>query len=188
MDLIIAGKGPSAADFDWPDIPIMGVSGGYEYVPYMDHWVSLDKPMHFPQWLTDSERFNKHVPNNKFAPYWRKYPRVCEWEYEVGNLPTFSVLQLGTPEPGPFVTGPLPRNYSLLFAVQVAPRLGFDRLIFIGCDLLDNELHPIADVLKLWHPLARKAGIEWLNASRMSILGEWMPQWMPQNQGVCIGS
>jgi hypothetical protein len=179
--LIIAGRGTSSLLFDWSHymgIPVMGVSSGCYAVPEMHHFVSLDKPLHFHEWVTDSTRFTKHVPKNSFWPYWEKCPRAVAFEYIEQDLPTFG-------RTSPVVTGPI-RNHTLLAAVQVAARLGYTRNIFIGCDLLSPELYAIADVLKAWHPIAQNAGIEWLNASQISTLNEWMPKF--ENTGVLVGS
>lgn len=169
--IVIAGNGLSAyASAEWPGLPIMGISAGCLAVPEMRHFVSQDKPMHFPKWVTDSDQFDKHVPANKFADRWRKHPRVTVWPYEELGDPTFC------PD-SPIVSGPLPRNDSLLFGVQVAGCLGYRRLVFIGCDLIENERWAISDTLREWWPIAKAAGMEWLNASPLSTLKEWMPRY-----------
>lgn len=184
--LIIAGRGDSAAGFDWPKgIPIMGVSSGYMYVPEMQHWVSLDRPVNFPDWVVTSDRFDKHVARNKYFPFWSDYPRVVgheinlkltlngqtvDTEYEAKE-PSWEAGKPLTP------CGPMMRNHSLLFAVQVAAHLGYKRQIFIGVDLLQPELYEVSDVLKSWHADAQAHGIEWLCASDISTLNEWMPRW-----------
>lgn len=146
----------------------MAVSGGIHAVPHADHFVSLDKAMHFPDWLTGSTQIQKHVPINAFTSRWQMYPNVKTWEYIDAPDPSFT--------DGPCVAGPLPRNHSLLFAVQVAARLGFNRCLFVGCDLLDNESWAITDVLQTWWPPAKAAGIVWENASPISSLDAWMPR------------
>jgi hypothetical protein len=75
----------------------------------------------------------------------------------------------------PCVCGPQPRNHSLLFGVQVAHKLGFRRLIFIGVDFTEPGLYPINDVMKQWYWKIRDLGLEWENASPMSLMQEWMP-------------
>ena len=71
-------------------------------------------------------------------------------------------------------------NHSLLFATQVATKIGYRRLIFLGCDLIDNELHQIDDTLQRWHPYALEQGIVWENASPLSLLQAWMPDCMTE--------
>jgi len=169
--IILLGQGPSAELYDWDamDVPIMAVSGGYKFAPDITHFCTLDRPVCFPEWLQSSENFTKHIAGNKFAKRWSKYPRVRAWEYIDSRD-----VQFG-PD-GPIVGGPLPRNYSLFFAVQLAARLGYERLIFVGCDLLENELRPINNVMREWWPLAVEAGQEWVNASPLSTFCEWMPE------------
>lgn len=173
--LLICGAGLSIHTHDFPiEFPIMGISSGALHVPEMTHFVSCDRPVHFPQWLVDSDRFQKHVPLNKWAGHWEQYANVSTWPVSDGHFPLF----VGTPGfQGMALTqsGPLPRNHSLLFGVQVAAQLGYKSMHFIGCDLLEREHWPISDVLRSWYPLAREAGIEWVNLSPTSTLNEWMP-------------
>ena len=175
--IIIAGSGVSALQYAWPDddMPIMAVSSGYNVVPRINHFVTMDKVMHFPEWLTDSRRFYKHVPKLEHPSDWRKCPNVYFWPYADCADPTFNGEL-------PVSSGPLRktncddrRHNSMLLAVQIAPRLGFDRLLFIGCDLLDASMYPVSDVLCGWWPAAKAAGIEWVNLSPISTLCEWMP-------------
>ena len=104
------------------------------------------------------------------ARYWQQHPRVRVWPYGYDlEVPDFSGC-------GPVVRGPLPLNHSLLFSVQVAHRLGFTRLIFLGCDFTSQELYPIEAVLREWWPAAKDAGFIWENASPVSMLQAWMPR------------
>jgi hypothetical protein len=175
--LIIAGAGASAVNFSWPDgVPIMGISSGFHHVPRMDHFCTLDKVMCFPEWVTDSTRWCKHISNWRNAEEWLRLPRVRVWEYATGAEPNFGAE-------GPIRSGDLRKtnapdtwHFSMLFAVQLAPRLGFRRLVFIGCDLL-GPLVVVSDLLRRWHKPALAAGCEWLNASRISTLCEWMPDY-----------
>jgi len=151
----------------------MAVSGGYRDVPRMDHFVSLDKVMCFPEWLTNSTRFDKHVPDWKNSREWRACPRVRVWEYADSDEPNFA--------DGPIACGSLRKSNvdatwhnSLLFAAQLAPRLSFTRCVFIGVDLLGG-LAVVSDLLRMWHPQAIAHGLEWVNASPLSTLCEWMP-------------
>lgn len=174
--LIIAGSGPSAVNYEWPDgIDIMAVSSGYRHVPRMEHFVTLDKVMCFPEWVTDSTRWQKHVPDWKNEPEWRICPRVSTWLYGTGEHPNFAN------QTRPLASGLLKKSNvddtwhnSLLFAVQIAGCLGYKRCIFIGVDLL-GEMVKVSDYLHSWYPHAREAGIEWVNASPLSSLSEWMP-------------
>ena len=173
--IVIAGAGPSAVQHEWhSDVPIMAVSGGYRYVPRMDHFASLDKVMCFPEWMTNSTRCIKHVPDWSNESEWLKCPQVHSWQYEEGDAPNFVT--------GPIRAGTLRKSNvddtwhnSLLFAVQVAPRLGFERLVFVGVDLL-GPLVVVSDYLQRWYPIAAREGIEWVNASPLSTLCEWMPE------------
>ena len=47
--------------------------------------------------------------------------------------------------------------------------------LFVGVDLLEQEWWPISDTLEGWHLLAKQEGIEWLTASNLSTIYEWMP-------------
>lgn len=172
--IVIAGCGPSAALHEWcAETPIMAVSGGYRVVPRMEHFATLDKVMCFPEWLTDSTRCDKHVPNWSNAPEWRKCPRVVEWPYEEGAEPDFGGLHLRSGNLRKSNVNDIWHN-SLLFAVQVAHGLGYERLEFIGVDLL-GPLVVVSDYLRTWYPAAQTAGIEWVNLSPLSSLCEWMP-------------
>lgn len=173
---IIAGSGPSVVGYDFPmDVPIIAVSGGYQGVPDMQHFATLDKPVCFPRWVVEGDQFTKHVPNWSCAPYWQRNKHVQVWAYEERADPCFDDTR-------PIASGgmlksnvPDIRHNSLLFAVQLAPRLGFSRCVFIGCDLLPDGLLPVADTLRSWWPAAQSAGVEWVNASSLSTLCEWMP-------------
>lgn len=173
--IIIAGSGPSACQYEWPDdVPIMAVSSGYRDCPRIDHFCTLDPFFCFPEWLTDSTRFDKHIPNWRNAKEWRRFPRVREYEYEAVDIPRFA-------RAFPISAGGLRKSNvddiwhnSLIFAAQVAPRLGCRRCIFIGVDLL-GPMRIVSEYLKTWYPIAQQCGIEWQNASPLSSLCEWMP-------------
>jgi hypothetical protein len=172
--IIVAGAGISATQYHYPEgLPIMAVSSGYKCVPEMAHFVSMDKPMMFPSWLTDSDKFTKHTPDTALGQYWKRHPNVQAWPYEDGPSPTWT----GTLHSGEMVKDDCDqiRHNSLLLAVQIAPRLGYDRLLFIGCDMLDEALYPLSQQLHKWHQFALDAGLEWVNASPLSTLCQWMP-------------
>jgi len=179
--LIIAGAGISATQYDFAQgYPIMAVSSGYKFVPEMAHFVSMDKPMMFPSWLTDSDKFTKHVPDTALGQYWKKHPNVRAWYYKDGPGPCFRKSAEGIDfavRSGSMVKDDCDqtRHNSLLRAVQIAPRLGFNRLLFIGVDLLDEGLAPLSEELRLWYEQAKTWGIQWVNASPISRLCEWMP-------------
>lgn len=168
--IMLVGGGPSVHSYKWvPGERRMAISSGVLYVPDCVHFVSHDRPVCFPRWVTDSDRFITHVPKNIFGESWQHAAsRVKVWSYRPGDTPDFCGNT-------PLIAGPLQRNDSMLLAVQVAARLGFRRLEFIGCDLLDNDRWPISDVLKDWHGHAKESGIEWVNLSPISTLREWMP-------------
>jgi hypothetical protein len=59
---------------------------------------------------------------------------------------------------------------SWFFAVQVAHRLGYRRLYFIGCDFLDRRFDRCGAWAREFWELARAAGHEWVNLSPDSML------------------
>jgi len=152
----------------------MAVSSGCLTAPDMAHFATLDRTVCFPQWVSRGDAFVKHVPDWSCAAYWTQYPNVRVWPYEDRVDPCFD-------ESRPIASGGLRKSNvddvwhnSLLFALQLAPRLGFSRIEFVGVDLLGG-LAVVSDYLRTWHPLARAAGIEWVNLSPISTLCEWMP-------------
>lgn len=184
---IIAGNGASAADFQWPERGmmetwIMAISGGYRVVPWMDDFVSLDRPCDFPEHVRTGPHF-RNVAVNALYHEWRQFNPLRGWQYTGGDWPDFRQFMNS-----PLVTGPLPRNNSLLFGVQVAARMGFKRMIFVGCDLQDDYGPPecpslgsdTSFILQGWHDRAQACGIEWLAASPRSRLAAWMPLYEPE--------
>jgi hypothetical protein len=176
--VIVAGSGPSARCVDWTifDACICGVSSGVIGVQYdAAMFVGMDAPHHFPPWLAASALPN-HVSQG--TPGWDASPCVTVWPMEcMKHEPCFTAGDMTTP----CGRGPYPRLHSLLFAVQVLARLGYQRLVFVGVDLTDNDHMTIADILADWQPLAHAAGIEWVNASPMSTLQCFMPD-APQHE------
>lgn len=176
--IIIAGAGISATQYEFAQgYPIMAVSSGYKCVPEMAHFVSMDKPMMFPSWLTDSDKFIKHVPDTALGQYWKRHPNVMAWDYEDGPNPNFTSTLDSDLRSGSMMKDDCDqtRHNSLLLAVQIAALIGYNRQIFIGVDLLDDGLAPLSEQLRLWYPFAKDAGIDWVNASPISRLCEWMP-------------
>ena len=168
----IAGKGPSCALFDWPDdLHIMAVSGGVCSPPYLPmYWCSIDPPHcfeHWP-WLLQSDKCRKFTTEQRWLRRWKNYPNVELVPYEGQGPPNFG------PD-GPIHHPYVSRQYSLFPAVQIAHRIGYKRLVFIGVDLLEQDLVPMADALRPWYYAARLEGLEWYTASTLSTLCEWMP-------------
>ncbi len=64
---------------------------------------------------------------------------------------------------------------SMLFAVQVAYRLGYRDLQFLGCDMLDDFNEPAANTLRKFYPAAQAAGMDWVSLSPESRLNEFLP-------------
>jgi hypothetical protein len=189
--ILIVGRGPSGYSFPYNEhmnVPILAVSGGYDAAPRMDHWVGTDKPQCFPKWLRDSEEIVKHVlgprthaeTDMSFAAFWREYPKTRCWEYdEKATDPYFDYRA------GKIAKGFPDRNHSLLFAVQVAAQMRYTDLVFVGVDFTDEELYPICDKLREWHPFAMRADISWRNASEISLLQEWMSRYEDASPAGC---
>lgn len=185
--LIILGRGPSAKSYDWRNhtLPVMAVSGGLDAYPKWrgrpEHFISLDRPRFFPANFRQDQYTVKHIPynamslTNQISEQWSRYPGIKQFPYQVGSEPNFT----GS---GPVFIGPVAQNYSLLAAVQVAPRLGYDEIIFVGVDLVSSDptekAHvPIAAVMRDWYPLAQEAGIEWTVATAPSALSDFLPHY-----------
>lgn len=64
---------------------------------------------------------------------------------------------------------------SLLMAVQVATRLGFNELRFAGVDLNEDHYKDLRVILSRWHTHARRRGINWINLSPGSALAQFVP-------------
>ena len=101
-----------------------------------------------------------------YQPAWGDYPNVTGWELSREQGPNF------TPD-GPLGLDGM--NNSFLFALQVAHRLGYRRLGFIGIDLLDSSYDDLVGMLEKWHALAIRYGNTWTNLSPDSKLREFMP-------------
>lgn len=120
-----------------------------------------------------------------FQPGWGDYPNVRGWETKAyrkpkwtGNGPLACWKSKETPDGFLF--------NSLLAAVQVATRLGFKRLKFIGVDLLPESGYgdTLAIVMREWHADAVKHGYEWVNLSPVSRLAEFVPSPAQEAQGI----
>jgi hypothetical protein len=168
----IVGKGPSVQLFDWPDdLHIMAVSGGIIAPPYMPmYWCGIDPPhcySHWP-WFLQSADCRKFTTETRFLREWAKYPNVERVPYGYIGPPNFKA-------DGDIHHPNIGCQNSLFPAVQIAHRLGYKRLVFIGVDLLEQDMVPLADALREWYWPARLDGLIWETASTLSTLCEWMP-------------
>jgi hypothetical protein len=179
--VVLCGRGISAGLKVWDfNTPTMAVSCGYWEAGKIDHFCAMDAPHCFPKWLQESDNFDKHVPAGNHWPQWEVHPRTRAWAFGPGNTPDFLDPEV------PCVQGEqMCHNHSLLFATQVASKMGYRRLIFLGVDLTSNELHQIDDTMHQWHPRALDQGIKWENASPLSLLQAWMPD-CETKEALCI--
>lgn len=98
-------------------------------------------------------------------PGWADYHNVRG--YKIGRKP----------KPDWFGDGPIqiPRAFNSLFmAVQVATRLGYRHLRFIGVDLDQEFYKSVIVILKRWHLDADRNDIVWVNNSPQSELREFV--------------
>jgi hypothetical protein len=198
-DVLIVGSGPSAEDFDFHgwEGHVCAVSSGIGVLPRPpEHFVSMDHPRHFNADLFSSVDICKHV----IADEWRHHlnlkqyelrqyaiaPNFCRGPVSDGDLgirfrqrmvsDQFLLAHGIRPAGAEAHWGQGIFNNSLLMAVQVMPRMGYDRIVFVGCDLKLPQLQPVASVLHTWHPIAERFGVEWLNASPASALANFLPE------------
>ena len=168
--ITLIGSGESLHFCDWEKIPgrVGVLSGAINHFQYkhVDHFFALDGPMFFPDWVKTSERFQKHVIN---ADYWEDVPNATLYDIdETDHGCNFSTE-------GKICNGPLmDRRHTLLFAVQVLLRLGYDRVTFVGVDLISGH-QSINSIMEQWYGRALEQGIKWYNASPLSALQAWMP-------------
>lgn len=104
-----------------------------------------------------------------YQPGWGDYRNVHGWPYN-------RRCQASYLKHGPFGADGEPINKTPVFAVQVAHRLGYKRILFAGVDLADNE--PMTRCVEFMKVLAERsaaAGCEWFNVSPGSPFGEWLP-------------
>lgn len=170
--ILIVGSGPSVTDVNWQTwlrTPVMAVSSGVSCVPFRPaYFVSFDRPTFYPQDRLSAVEVQKHIPSGK-GLFWVNYRNVVHWEFDpLKKTPAFEDDAILTHFPS------LQPN-SLLMSVQIAALLGYTRLYFAGCDLLDEEYAHVADVLRLWHPVAHSLGIQWLTISPHSALSYFLP-------------
>lgn len=112
-----------------------------------------------------------HLHQFSFQPGWGDFSNVRGWEVEAGKGPSFSDGPIGMTGHG----GEGQIRNSWFMAVQVAYRLGYRRLHFIGCDFLGEhyECHRLR--LAPWYKLAQAAGMEWFSVSADSALADIVP-------------
>jgi hypothetical protein len=111
-----------------------------------------------------------------WQPGWMDYPNVTGWEVIPQDPPNFT-------EDGPIGlwsqaaadAGYDAVRHSMLFGIQLAARLGYRRLMFIGCDLHGDRFPVQRATMREWWPQARDAGMEWANLSPTSALAEFLP-------------
>lgn len=196
----VVGSGPSSSGVDFSAIEdhICAVSSGInvlgDRVP--EHFVAMDHPDHFNADLFSSSTVCKHVVQAE----WRHYLNLKLYEIRQNcAMPYFTrgpvadgdlgirfrqradlgqlMIAMGINPVGALTMyGRGIFNNSLLMAVQVMPRMGYDQLVFIGCDLQEPQLHPVADILRAWYPIAQRYEIEWFHASPGSRLASFLPE------------
>jgi len=123
-----------------------------------------------------------------FQPGWGDYRNVRGWQVKpyvhprwTGDGP-LSSFKCGSGKSFLF--------NSLLAAVQVAHRLGFDTLKFIGVDLLADAGYgdSLVVAMRRWHAHAERRGYRWLNLSPVSRLREFMETPMADKHDVTVDS
>lgn len=98
-------------------------------------------------------------------PGWGDYTNVRGWKIRRNNKPDWTDSQ--------FVN--IPRVFNSLFmAIQVAVKLGYRQLRFIGVDLDQEFYESVIVFVKRWAKDAAKNGIEWVNHSPKSALREFV--------------
>ena len=98
---------------------------------------------------------------------WDEHPSLRTYAWKQGAGPNFDAT-------GPIGSGGYPTHKSILAAVQIAHRLGFERLYFAGVDLHSGKWEYSLNALKEWQAIAQARGFEWLNLSTGSTLTEFM--------------
>lgn len=98
-------------------------------------------------------------------PGWGDYTNTRGWGIKRSNTPAW------------FADGPIaiPKVFNSLFmAVQVATRLGYRKLRFIGVELDQDFYDSVLVFMRRWHKDAAKNGIEWVNHSAQSTLRQFV--------------
>lgn len=182
---MLVGSGPGIRYYRWGlRVPHGAVSSGCVPMPRApDLWFGCDAPGMFPRHIARDDSIGRHIPT-MCMPWWMDW-NVTLWDTRDEGEPNFG--QVGEPvmdhRPG---YGDHPRPHSLLFAVQVAALLGYSPLVFVGVDLLGPRLRLIADMLEQWQPLARLAGVDWINLSPVSALRDFVPTMCPLECSRCL--
>lgn len=101
-----------------------------------------------------------------YQPDWGDYPNVRGWPLILGGEANFD-------DDGPFALNGI-RN-SMLFAVQLAHRLGYRTLLFAGCDLNGPGYQEHRNTMERWYGMARERGFRWFNLSAASALAAFVP-------------
>ena len=115
--------------------------------------------------------FMDHLHQFSFQPGWGDFSNVVPWDVNDGGPPNFGAGRMGMTGVG----GEGTIRNSWFFAVQVAARLGYKRLHFIGCDFLGEHYEAHRRRLGPWYELARAAGVEWFSVSPDSALADIVP-------------
>lgn len=98
-------------------------------------------------------------------PGWGDYHNVRGWDIKRNNKPDWSA-------DGAIA---IPKVFNSLFmAIQVAVRLGYKHLRFIGVDLDQDFYDSVIVFMQRWHKDAARNGIEWTNHSAVSNLRDFV--------------
>lgn len=113
-----------------------------------------------------------------FQPSWGDCPNVRGWEIGQDLTDHWNVRFDDT-------DAPLWRtelNNTMIFAVQIAHRMGYDRLHFLGCDFTGDAggYAHLLQILSDWYHIAQDQGMEWFNLSPVSKLAVAFNQEIPQ--------
>jgi len=105
-----------------------------------------------------------------YVPGWGDFSTVQAWTLETLTAPSFTDGPIGMSSGTEDGTV---RN-SWLMAIQVAQRLGYKKLSFIGCDFGDENYITMQLLMGGWVQQMKAAGLELVNLSRHSILAKHM--------------
>lgn len=93
-----------------------------------------------------------------YQPSWGDFPNVVGWECDTDNPVNFGATgALGG------TAGAAHTCNSLTFAVQVAHRLGYRQIGFVGTDMVAPIYHRAVDLLERCWDIARDDGAEWVS-------------------------
>ena len=184
--IVLVGSGPGIRHYRFAiNAPHGAVSSGCRKMGRSpDLFFGCDGPGMFPAHIPRDESISRHIPT-MCMPWWRDW-NVTLWDTCETGEPNFTDRDAPVMDHRPWSQGDPPAPHSLVFAVQVAALLGFDRLVFAGVDLLEPHLQPIADLLETWAPAAAAAGVEWINISPNSALAGFMPTMCSLEASRCL--